>query len=213
MPGYLDKMLVRFNHEKATKIQNSPYPHVSPNYGAKIQYVEDELDSPTLSKEEKKYIQAVTGTLLYFARAVDLTILPALSAIATEQANPTEQTLAKVKQLLDYCATQDDAIIEYSASKMILTVHSDAGYCNEKNSRSRAGGHFYLSNGENDAPPQQWSNSNTRDNNKSSDVISGRSGISGGIFKCEGSSLFTTNTHRNWTSAATNTDSDRQFDG
>ena len=35
---------------------------------------------------------------------------------------------------------------------MILTVHSDAGYCNEKNSRSRAGGHFYLSNGENDAP-------------------------------------------------------------
>ncbi len=35
---------------------------------------------------------------------------------------------------------------------MILTVHSDAGYCNEKNSRSRAGGHFYLSDGENDAP-------------------------------------------------------------
>ena len=35
---------------------------------------------------------------------------------------------------------------------MILTVHSDAGYCNEKNSRSRAGGHFYLSNGEIDAP-------------------------------------------------------------
>ncbi len=30
MPGYIDKALVRFNHEKATKIQNSPYPHVSP---------------------------------------------------------------------------------------------------------------------------------------------------------------------------------------
>ena len=97
-------------------------------------------------------MQAVAGTLLYYARAVDNTILTALSAIATEQANPTEKTLAKVKQLLDYCATQEDAVIAYNASKMILTVHSDAGYCNEKNSRSRAGGHFYLSNGDDDSP-------------------------------------------------------------
>jgi hypothetical protein len=89
MPGYIDKALVRFNHEKATTIQNSPYPHVSSNYGAKIQYVEDEIDSPTLSKMDTKYIQVVTGTLLYYARAVDPTILPALSAIATEQAKPT----------------------------------------------------------------------------------------------------------------------------
>jgi len=40
---------------------------------------------------------------------------------------------------------QEDAIISYRASKMILAVHSDAGYCNEKKSRSRAGGHFFLS--------------------------------------------------------------------
>ena len=70
----------------------------------------------------------------------------ALSSIATEQAKPTENTLKKVKQLLDYCATQDNAIIKYNANKMILAVHSDAGYCNEKNARSRAGGHFFLSN-------------------------------------------------------------------
>jgi hypothetical protein len=29
---------------------------------------------------------------------------------------------------------------------MILCIHSDAGYCNEKNARSRAGGHFFLTN-------------------------------------------------------------------
>jgi hypothetical protein len=152
MPGYLNKALQRFKHEKPKSKQNSPHPHVAPQYGLKQQFTEEPNTSPPLGKEGAKYVQAVTGTLLYYARAVDNTILTALSAIATEQANPTEQTLAKVKQLLDYCATQDDAIIEYSASKMILTVHSDAGYCNEKNSRSRAGGHFYLSNGENDAP-------------------------------------------------------------
>ena len=32
---------------------------------------------------------------------------------------------------------------------MILAVHSDAGYCNEKNSLSRAGGHFFLTDDDN----------------------------------------------------------------
>jgi hypothetical protein len=99
-----------------------------------------------LSKEETKYIQAVAGTLLYYARAVNTTILTALSLIATEQAKPMQETMKKVKQLLDYCATQEEAIITYNASQMILVIHSDAGYCNEKNARSRAGGHFFLSN-------------------------------------------------------------------
>jgi hypothetical protein len=47
--------------------------------------------------------------------------------------------------LLDYCATQDDAVLTYNKSDMVLAVHSDAGYLNEKLARSRAGGHFFLS--------------------------------------------------------------------
>ena len=104
-----------------------------PQYVTKIQYATFNDESPPLSKEETKYIQAVAGTLLYYAQSVDPTILTALSAIATEQAKPTQETKKKVKQLLDYCATQDDAMITYNASKMILAVHSDAGYANEKN--------------------------------------------------------------------------------
>ncbi len=125
--------------------QNSPHPHAAPQYGAKAQYAEDADNSPSLGKEEAKFAQAVAGTLLYYGRAVDNTILTSLSAIAMEQAKPTTKTLAKVKQLLDYCATQDEAIIAYEASDMILAVHSDAGYCNKKNARSQAGGHFFMS--------------------------------------------------------------------
>ena len=73
--------------------------------------------SPPLNKEETKYVQAVAGTLLYYARAVDSTILPALSSLATEQAKPTQKMVEQVKQLFDYCATQEEAIITYSASK------------------------------------------------------------------------------------------------
>jgi hypothetical protein len=101
---------------------------------------------PPLNKEETKYVQAVVDLHLYYARAVDSTILPALRSLATMQAKPTQNTIERVKQLLDYCATQEDAIVTYLPRKMILCIHSNAGYCNKKNAQSRAGGHFFLSN-------------------------------------------------------------------
>ncbi len=58
------------------------------------------------------------GTLLYYAHAVNSTILTALSSLATEQAKPMQKTMEKVKQLLDYCASQEEAIITYNKSKM-----------------------------------------------------------------------------------------------
>jgi hypothetical protein len=94
------------------------------------------------------------GTLLYYARAVDSTILTALRSLATEQAKPTQETMEKVKQPLDYCASQEEAIITYNTSKMILVVHSNAGYCNKKKSSSQAGWHFFLSN-KDEFPPNK----------------------------------------------------------
>ncbi len=95
MPGYLQKALIRFKHEMPNKIQNSPHPHVIPQHGAKAQYEKNKDVSPPLSKEETKYVQAVVGTLLYYVRAVDTTILMALSSIAMEQARPTQETIKK----------------------------------------------------------------------------------------------------------------------
>ena len=72
-------------------------------------------------------------------------MLVALNAIATQQASPTQKTMERVKQLLDYCASQEEAVLTYHSSDMILAIHSDAGYLNESKVRSRAGGHFFLS--------------------------------------------------------------------
>jgi hypothetical protein len=136
MPGYLPNALLRFNHPTPKKKQNSPHPHVIPQYGTKIQYASDANISPPLNKEETKHIQVVTGTSLFYGWAVDNTILPALSAIATKQAQPSEKTKETITQVLEYCATQEEAIITYSASKMILAMHNNAGYRNEKKSRN-----------------------------------------------------------------------------
>ncbi len=148
MPGYVQKALERFEHTAPEKPQNQPYPHVKPQYGAKVQYATDIDNSPAVGEKEKKFIQQVTGTLLYYARAVDPTLLTALSAIASQQSKPTQFTMDRAKQVLDYVASQEEAIITYRASDMILAVHSDAGYLNEPKAHSRAGGHFYLSNDE-----------------------------------------------------------------
>jgi hypothetical protein len=145
MPGYINDALTRFHHKRPKQRQNSPHQHIAPNYGARSQYAKPEKPGCLLDKVEKTYVQAVTGTLLYYARAVDSTILMTLNAIATQQAAPTESTMEEIKQLLDYCVSQEEAIVTYHASDMILAVHSDASYLTKRKLWSRAGGHLYLS--------------------------------------------------------------------
>ena len=145
MPEYVERALARFGHPSPDKPQHQPHPHTIPTYGATVQYAKPEDTSRRLSPSEKKFIQEVTGVFLYYGRAVDSTMLTALSAIASAQAEPTEDTMTRCKQFLDYAATHQDAIITYKKSDMVLVVHSDASYLSEPKARSRAGGHFFLS--------------------------------------------------------------------
>jgi hypothetical protein len=93
MPGYVKKALIRFKHRPAAKPQHQPHPHLPIKYGEKKQTSEPEDTSPKLNREETKFVQEVTGVFLFYARAVDSTMLVALSAIAAEQGSPTHQTL------------------------------------------------------------------------------------------------------------------------
>ncbi len=117
---------------------------MAPTYGADAPYVETKDPSILLDKEGQKYIQAVTGTLLYYSRAADSTMLVTLNAVGMQQASPMQKSMERVKQLLDYCASQEEAVLTYHASDMVLAIHSDAGYLNESKARSRAGEHFSL---------------------------------------------------------------------
>ena len=68
---------------------------------------------------------------MYYAQMVDGTMLVALSAIASEQATPTKNTLKKISQFLDYTVTNPDSVLTYQHSDMILNVESDASYLSE----------------------------------------------------------------------------------
>jgi hypothetical protein len=53
--------------------------------------------------------------------------------------------MQQILQLLNYLVTQEDAILSYHASNMVLAVHSDASYLSNPKAQSQAGGHFFLS--------------------------------------------------------------------
>ena len=72
-------------------------------------------------------------------------MLTALSSIAAQQSKGTEKTYSDNLWLLNYAATHRNAKIRYTASDMILYIHSDALYLSEPRARSRAVGHCFLS--------------------------------------------------------------------
>jgi hypothetical protein len=106
----------------------------------------------THRKKQIMRMQQVLGTLLYWARAVNPTIIPEISALASEQARATETTVEKLTELLNYCVRNPDATIQYAASDMVLHIHSSASYASylsEPKTQSRIDGHFFLSSATN----------------------------------------------------------------
>lgn len=146
MPTYIDKALARFQHPAPAKPQHSPHAWNKPVYGSKQQLtVDPDIGTPLTTTEVTK-LQQIIGVLLYYARAVDSTMLVALGTLAAQQTKATTNTMTAAHQLLDYAATHPDAKIRFKSSDMILQIHSDASYLSESEARSRSGGISFLGN-------------------------------------------------------------------
>lgn len=145
MPGYIRNALKKFKHSQPAKPEHSPHTCTKPAYGTTVQAPIPDDDSPTLPAADINRIQQIVGTLLYYARAVDPTLLVALNSISAQQSAATRNTALALNKLLNYVATHPDAAITYEASDMILHIDSDASYLSLPQARSRAGGYFYLS--------------------------------------------------------------------
>ena len=85
MSGYLKKKLERLQHVPKVSPQCSQHVHIPIQYTTKNtqQYATVPDTSPLLGPKQENHIQSVTGSLLYYGRALDHTILPALNKIAT----------------------------------------------------------------------------------------------------------------------------------
>jgi hypothetical protein len=146
IPGYIDNVRHTHQHQQPKRPQHAPSKFTAPVYGIKQQMATPPDTSPPLTKEKITKIQKIVGALLFYGRAVDSTLLHALSVISSSQSKGTAATMAATEHLLDYCATHPDATIRYYASDMILHIHTDASYLTATKGRSRMGGHFFLAN-------------------------------------------------------------------
>ncbi len=144
MPGYIAKKLQEYNHVRAKTKQTCPYTPAPKQFGSEAQRPLPPDVSPLLDKKGIKRVQQIVGSILYYARAVDMTVLMVLSTIAIEQTKATEKTMAKCVQLLDYLAYHSDAKVRFYASDMVMNIHSDASYLSEGKAQSRTCGHFFM---------------------------------------------------------------------
>jgi hypothetical protein len=106
--------------------------------------VEDKTTSPALSAKDVNKLQQLTGMLLYYARAVDPTLIMPINVLASEKSKATAITADKLIKLLNYCNTHPETKIRYHVSDMILHINSDTSYLSENEAKSRAGGFFYM---------------------------------------------------------------------
>ncbi len=60
MPGYVDKVLTKFQHNPPKRPQYSPYPAPEPTFGLKAQELSPADDSPPLGKDGEKFVCGVT---------------------------------------------------------------------------------------------------------------------------------------------------------
>ena len=84
MPNYIPALLQKVQYKPSKHPQYSPHHFTPIQYGKKgqQQMAKPHQHHPSLPKTKIKYVQSVVGSLLYYARAIDSTILPALNDIA-----------------------------------------------------------------------------------------------------------------------------------
>jgi len=146
MPGYIEQAVNRYDPQHLVPQCNSPMMFVQPVYGSKRTQQATEDTSELLADPDRvRRIQQIVGAFLYYSRAVDPSMLPAVSKLSSRQSKPTVEVERDANRLLGYAKRYPNAQTVIRASGMILTGHSDASYLSETNARSRAGGILYQS--------------------------------------------------------------------
>jgi hypothetical protein len=111
MPGYIKVALHKYQHPAPARPEHAPHGWNPPIYGSKTQFVNDPTPSPALAEKDVNKLQQLTGTLLYYARAVDPTLIMHINVLASEQSKATEVTADKAIKLLNYCNTHPESKI------------------------------------------------------------------------------------------------------
>ena len=96
MPTYITNLLHQHNHKLPSRPVHAPSIFTYPTIKQPIQLTAPPDMSKPLNPKQIQYTQKIIGSLLYYARAVDPTMLVAIGDIAAHQTQGTEKTLQAV---------------------------------------------------------------------------------------------------------------------
>ena len=92
MLDYISNVLLLFQHPLSSRNQHSTHAWTRPQHGATQQYVKQEDKSDKLPPSGILRVQQIIYSLLYYALAVDCTMLVALGDLASAQSTSSEDT-------------------------------------------------------------------------------------------------------------------------
>jgi hypothetical protein len=83
MHGYITDALHKNQHTMPKRPQHAPHIWMEPAYDQRIQYAPIADESPPVTTSEITRAQQIVGTLLYYAHAVDPTLIVSLSTLVS----------------------------------------------------------------------------------------------------------------------------------
>ena len=99
-----------------------------------------------LYEKDKRCVQELFGTCLYYARTIDSTMQTAVSSMAAVLiTSDINDMYTQINHFLDYAATHSNTSLKYITSDMCLWAHSDASYLYKTKGRSQVGVYAYIS--------------------------------------------------------------------
>jgi hypothetical protein len=143
MPGYIAKLLTRVR-PNGIKGAHTPSIYIQPIYGKAVTQKATVDVSPLASPAQQHELQVVLGTLLYYARTVDPSVLTVVHELGSVQSRPTLNDIKKMERLLQYVSSHQYHGIRFHASSMQLQIQSDASYLSRPHAKSVLGGLHYL---------------------------------------------------------------------
>ena len=136
------------NHvHKLKKLKHTPCDPEPIQHGAKTQLTSIDITTP-LNKEKKSH-QQILGSLLYYARIIDLTMLISANDLTIESTKYVTTARNKMSTLIYYLAINPNTAMAHKKSDMMLKMYSDGSCLSATNARSRVAGHFYFGDDKN----------------------------------------------------------------
>jgi hypothetical protein len=118
-------MLTRFRPQfldKAHRPVRTPGRYIAPIYGKKSPQLTSIDAFLRLPPEDVTELQAIIGTLLYYARAVNPSLLPIANELASKQAQSTTTVMHAANRALSYCAGKPNMATTFHACGMIVRI-------------------------------------------------------------------------------------------